>query len=175
MGKAMYRELTGLKKPVLDKDNILHWPVLLLYAEVMSSDFIEDFCETDMFSAHLDLISLSFTCFFTWHYVNSICHRVSKSIFMISCMFEITALYFHFSFGFPNFLHLFFWSAGSLLVMGPQRDFSHGINELGFLHWLLIMKIFFKTHKILTRICCAMEKRLCWIQSCYCCGDLTLR
>ncbi|KAL4337098.1 hypothetical protein AHAS_Ahas12G0076200 [Arachis hypogaea] len=42
IGKAMYRELTGLKKPVLDKNNILHWPVLLLYAEVMSSDFIED-------------------------------------------------------------------------------------------------------------------------------------
>ncbi|RYR25215.1 hypothetical protein Ahy_B02g058870 isoform B [Arachis hypogaea] len=38
IGKAMYRELTGLKKPVLDKNNILHWPVLLLYAEVMSTD-----------------------------------------------------------------------------------------------------------------------------------------
>ncbi|CAJ1968263.1 unnamed protein product [Sphenostylis stenocarpa] len=50
IGKAMYRELTGLRKPVLDKSNILHWPVVLLYAEVMSSDFIEDFCETDMFS-----------------------------------------------------------------------------------------------------------------------------
>ncbi|KAJ1416820.1 Tetratricopeptide-like helical domain superfamily [Sesbania bispinosa] len=50
IGKAMYRELTGLRKPVLDKNNILHWPVLFLYAEVMSSDFIEDFCETDMFS-----------------------------------------------------------------------------------------------------------------------------
>ncbi|KAL4558616.1 hypothetical protein LXL04_036817 [Taraxacum kok-saghyz] len=57
IGKAMFQELTGLKKPILDKDRILHWPVLLLYAEVMSSDFIEDFCETDMFSAHLDLIS----------------------------------------------------------------------------------------------------------------------
>ncbi|BAT95427.1 uncharacterized protein HKW66_Vig0238540 [Vigna angularis] len=56
IGKAMYRELTGLKKPVLDKSNILHWPVVLLYAEVMSSDFIEDFCETDMFSVHLDMI-----------------------------------------------------------------------------------------------------------------------
>lgn len=55
-GKAMYQELTGLKKPLLDNDNILHWPVLLLYAEVMSSDFIEDFCETDMFSAHLDMM-----------------------------------------------------------------------------------------------------------------------
>lgn len=57
IGKAMYRELIGLRKPVLDKSNILHWPVLLLYAEVMSSDFIEDFCETDMFSVHLDMIS----------------------------------------------------------------------------------------------------------------------
>ncbi|GAB4841271.1 hypothetical protein Ancab_022003 [Ancistrocladus abbreviatus] len=54
-GKAMYQELTGLKKPVLDNNNILHWPVLLLYAEVMSSDIIEDFCETDMFSSHLDV------------------------------------------------------------------------------------------------------------------------
>ncbi|CAI0385970.1 unnamed protein product [Linum tenue] len=36
MGKAMYRELTGLKKPVLDKNKIMHWPVLFLYAEVGS-------------------------------------------------------------------------------------------------------------------------------------------
>ncbi|KAL0355043.1 UNVERIFIED_CONTAM: Tetratricopeptide repeat protein 4 [Sesamum radiatum] len=57
-GKAMYQELTGIKKPMLDKNKILHWPVLLLYAEVMSSDIIEDFCETDMFSVHLDMISL---------------------------------------------------------------------------------------------------------------------
>ncbi|KAI4338986.1 hypothetical protein MLD38_023979 [Melastoma candidum] len=56
IGKAMYQELTGLKKPTLDKNNILHWPVLLLYAEVMSSDFIEDFCETDMFAAHLNMM-----------------------------------------------------------------------------------------------------------------------
>lgn len=57
IGKAMYRELTGLKKPILDKNNILHWPVLLLYAEAMTSDFVEDFCETDMFATHLDIIS----------------------------------------------------------------------------------------------------------------------
>ncbi|KAJ4826349.1 hypothetical protein Tsubulata_047442 [Turnera subulata] len=44
IGKPMFQELTGLRKPVLDKNKILHWPVLLLYAEVMSSDFIEDFC-----------------------------------------------------------------------------------------------------------------------------------
>lgn len=55
-GKPMYQELTGSRKPVLDKNSILHWPVLLLYPEVMSSDFIEDFCETEMFSAHLDMM-----------------------------------------------------------------------------------------------------------------------
>lgn len=55
-GKAMYQELTGIKKPVLDKNKILHWPVLFLYAEVMSSDIIEDFFETDMFSVHLDMM-----------------------------------------------------------------------------------------------------------------------
>ncbi|CAN1341959.1 Tetratricopeptide repeat protein 4 homolog [Linum perenne] len=57
MGIAMYRELVGLRKPLLDKNKLLHWPVLLLYAEVMSSDFIEDFCEIDMFSTHLDMLS----------------------------------------------------------------------------------------------------------------------
>ncbi|XP_077252770.1 tetratricopeptide repeat (TPR)-like superfamily protein [Tasmannia lanceolata] len=56
LGKAMYQELTGIRKPIFDKNNILHWPVLLLYAEVMSSDFIEDFSETDMFSTHLDMM-----------------------------------------------------------------------------------------------------------------------
>nr|DAD20096.1 TPA_asm: hypothetical protein HUJ06_021559 [Nelumbo nucifera] len=61
LGKPMYQELTGIKKPILDRNNILHWPALLLYAEVMSSDFIEDFCETDVFSAHLDMM-FSETC-----------------------------------------------------------------------------------------------------------------
>ncbi|CAN0861282.1 Tetratricopeptide repeat protein 4 homolog [Linum grandiflorum] len=57
MGVAMYQELAGLRKPQLDQNKLLHWPVLLLYAEVMSSDFIEDFCEIDMFSTHFDMIS----------------------------------------------------------------------------------------------------------------------
>ncbi|KZV21759.1 tetratricopeptide repeat protein 4 [Dorcoceras hygrometricum] len=47
MGRAIYQELTGIKKPMLDKSNMLHWPVVLLYPEVMSSDIIEDVCETD--------------------------------------------------------------------------------------------------------------------------------
>ncbi|XP_057548964.1 uncharacterized protein LOC130827305 [Amaranthus tricolor] len=61
MGKTMYRELIGLKKPIIDKSKILYWPVLLLYPEVMSSDIIEEFCETDMFSSHLDTM-FSETC-----------------------------------------------------------------------------------------------------------------
>ncbi|XP_039135056.1 tetratricopeptide repeat protein 4 homolog [Dioscorea cayenensis subsp. rotundata] len=56
LGKPMYRELIGSKKPILDKSGILHWPVVLLYAEVMSSDLIEDFCETDVFATHLDMM-----------------------------------------------------------------------------------------------------------------------
>ncbi|PIA40095.1 hypothetical protein AQUCO_02500072v1 [Aquilegia coerulea] len=56
LGKPMYQELTGLRKPWLDKNNVLHWPVVLLYAEVMSSDFIEDFCEIETFSFHLDMM-----------------------------------------------------------------------------------------------------------------------
>lgn len=56
LGKAAYQELTGVKKLKLDEQGVLHWPVLLLYPEVMSSDFIEDFPETDLFSSHLDVM-----------------------------------------------------------------------------------------------------------------------
>ncbi|CAD6214534.1 unnamed protein product [Miscanthus lutarioriparius] len=55
LGKAAYQELTGVKKPKLDEQGVLHWPVLLLYPEAMSSDFIEDFPDTDTFSPHLDI------------------------------------------------------------------------------------------------------------------------
>ena len=60
LGKEAFQELTGVKKPKLDEQGVLHWPVLLLYPEVMSSDFIEDFPETDTLSPHLDVISF-------WH------------------------------------------------------------------------------------------------------------
>ncbi|CAL4919096.1 unnamed protein product [Urochloa decumbens] len=56
LGEAAYQELTGVKKPKLDEQGVLHWPVLLLYPEVMSSDFIEDFPETDTFLPHLDVM-----------------------------------------------------------------------------------------------------------------------
>ncbi|KAM6565019.1 hypothetical protein CsatB_025017 [Cannabis sativa] len=61
IGKPMFRDLIGLRKPLMDKNKMVHWPVLLLYAEVMSSDFIEDFCETDMFTVHLDMLSNMFS------------------------------------------------------------------------------------------------------------------
>nr|XP_048336323.1 tetratricopeptide repeat protein 4 homolog isoform X3 [Ziziphus jujuba var. spinosa] len=57
IGKPMLREITRSRKPVWDKNkNNIHWPVLLLFPEVMACDFIEDFCDTDMFSSHLDIM-----------------------------------------------------------------------------------------------------------------------
>ncbi|XP_024540503.1 tetratricopeptide repeat protein 4 homolog [Selaginella moellendorffii] len=53
LGSHLYKELCGAKKPWLDTSNVLHWPVLLLYGEVMSSDLIEDFMEFDKFKPHL--------------------------------------------------------------------------------------------------------------------------
>ena len=35
LGEASYQELTGVKKPKLNEQGVLHWPVLL-YPEVMS-------------------------------------------------------------------------------------------------------------------------------------------
>uniref|UniRef100_A0A803PGF7 Cns1/TTC4 wheel domain-containing protein n=1 Tax=Cannabis sativa TaxID=3483 RepID=A0A803PGF7_CANSA len=36
IGKPMFRDLIGPRKPFMDKNKMVHWPVLLLYAEVMS-------------------------------------------------------------------------------------------------------------------------------------------
>ncbi|CAH9129453.1 unnamed protein product [Cuscuta epithymum] len=66
IGKEIYQELTRLKRPMLDKNNILHWPVVVLYPEVMSSDLIQDFCEVDRFSAHLDMMFLEDCQPLTW-------------------------------------------------------------------------------------------------------------
>lgn len=56
VGKAAFKEHTAGRMPFLDENKLLHWPVLLLYPESMASDFIEDFCEFDYFSSHLDVI-----------------------------------------------------------------------------------------------------------------------
>ncbi|CAM6106306.1 unnamed protein product [Calypogeia fissa] len=56
IGKALYKERTGPQIPFVDRSGILHWPVLLLYGEVMVSDLIEDFPETDMFRSHIEVM-----------------------------------------------------------------------------------------------------------------------
>ena len=57
VGKSLYRQLAGKRRPWLDDACMLHWPVVLLYPETMASDLILDFCETDLFAAHIDEIS----------------------------------------------------------------------------------------------------------------------
>ena len=57
VGKSLYRQLAGKRKPWQDDVCMLHWPVVLLYPETMASDLILDFCETDLFAAHIDEIS----------------------------------------------------------------------------------------------------------------------
>jgi len=41
-------------RPTLDEDGMIHWPVVLMYPEVMTNDSIEDFHESVPISAHLD-------------------------------------------------------------------------------------------------------------------------
>jgi hypothetical protein len=49
---------TGVKKLKLHDQGVLHWPILLLYPEVMSCDLIEDFLDTGTaFMPHIDAIS----------------------------------------------------------------------------------------------------------------------
>jgi hypothetical protein len=57
IGKAIFNQMTKGRKPWLDKNAMLHWPVLLLHGQSMTSDFIEDFFEMDMFNGHLNIIS----------------------------------------------------------------------------------------------------------------------
>lgn len=59
LGNHQFKEITKGRKPYLDKSGLLHWPVVFLYGEVMASDIIEDFCETDLFVPHIEEISIS--------------------------------------------------------------------------------------------------------------------
>ena len=46
----------GKRKPFVDADGILHWPVLFVYPESMQQDIIEDVSETDLVSELLDVV-----------------------------------------------------------------------------------------------------------------------
>lgn len=53
----------GKLKPTVDGEGLLHWPVLFVYPESMQQDIIEDVCETDKLSEHLDIVfSISHSC-----------------------------------------------------------------------------------------------------------------
>ncbi|CAI7887543.1 unnamed protein product [Closterium sp. NIES-54] len=53
MGRAAYKALSGARKPWADETGAVHWPVVVVYPEVMSSDLIEDACETDTLAVHV--------------------------------------------------------------------------------------------------------------------------
>lgn len=47
----------GARKPYLDADGSVHWPVLFMYPETGQQDVIEDWHEDDPVEAHLDVVS----------------------------------------------------------------------------------------------------------------------
>ncbi|CAI7862097.1 unnamed protein product, partial [Closterium sp. NIES-53] len=53
MGRAAYKALSGARKPWADETGAVHWPVVVVYPEVMGSDLIEDACETDTLAVHV--------------------------------------------------------------------------------------------------------------------------
>ncbi len=44
----------GDRKPHVDPQGLVHWPVLFYYPEAGQQDAIEDFCESDSLTEHLD-------------------------------------------------------------------------------------------------------------------------
>ena len=47
---------SGDRKPYIDDDECVHWPVLFMYPEPMQMDAVEDIAETDPLAAHLDVM-----------------------------------------------------------------------------------------------------------------------
>lgn len=45
------------RKPYLDEEGSVHWPVLLMYPETMGQDVVEDWHEDEPVAAHLDVVS----------------------------------------------------------------------------------------------------------------------
>jgi len=46
----------GKLKPTIDGEGLLHWPVLFVYPESMQQDIIQDVCESDILTEHLDIV-----------------------------------------------------------------------------------------------------------------------
>lgn len=50
----------GARKPYVDADGLLHWPMLLMYPETMQKDVVEDVCEDHTLDDHLDVVRACF-------------------------------------------------------------------------------------------------------------------
>lgn len=46
----------GNRKPGVDEDGLVHWPVMFVYPETMQTDAVEDFLEADSLQQHLDIM-----------------------------------------------------------------------------------------------------------------------
>ena len=46
----------GDRKPNVDADGLVHWPVMFVYPETMQTDAVEDFLEADSLQQHLDIM-----------------------------------------------------------------------------------------------------------------------
>ena len=46
----------GDRKPEVDADGLVHWPVMFVYPETMQTDAVEDFMEADNLQQHLDVM-----------------------------------------------------------------------------------------------------------------------
>lgn len=47
----------GARRPYLDEEGFIHWPVLLTYPETLQQDVVEDWHEEDTLAEHLDVVS----------------------------------------------------------------------------------------------------------------------
>lgn len=47
---------SGDRKPEVDADGLVHWPVMFVYPETMQTDAVEDFLEADSLQLHLDVM-----------------------------------------------------------------------------------------------------------------------
>lgn len=48
--------VAGNRKPGVDEDGLVHWPVMFVYPETMQTDAVEDFLEADSLQQHLDIM-----------------------------------------------------------------------------------------------------------------------
>ena len=53
---TVLKKPAGNRKPYLDEQALVHWPVLFMYPEPMQMDAVEDVAESDPLAVHLDVM-----------------------------------------------------------------------------------------------------------------------